>query len=157
MHGWWWPGRQVVVVLPCVVLAIAWWVTNYVRARVWLAVAALIGLFSFVWYGVEGLVGNRRIVTGVLHTTNPWYEVWRVVLPDDRVQPAGTLLLRAPVARHRRAPRALGLAIGARRWRDTPPSDPSRTIEQENHAMRTSFRARGVAVAALALVLVAAA
>ena len=26
MHGWWWPGRQTVVVLPCVVLATAWWV-----------------------------------------------------------------------------------------------------------------------------------
>ncbi len=26
MHGWWWPGRQTVVVLPCVVLATCWWV-----------------------------------------------------------------------------------------------------------------------------------
>ena len=26
MHGWWWPGRQTVVVLPCVVLLTAWWV-----------------------------------------------------------------------------------------------------------------------------------
>jgi len=75
-------------------------------------------------------------VTGVLHTTNPWYEVWRVVLPDDRVQPAGTLLLRALW---------LGIAVLLALWgwrsvraggRDTPPvpSDPSvRTIEQENH------------------------
>jgi hypothetical protein len=26
MHGWWWPGRQTVVVLPCLILAVAWWV-----------------------------------------------------------------------------------------------------------------------------------
>jgi hypothetical protein len=26
MHGWWWPGRQTVVVLPCIVLVTAWWV-----------------------------------------------------------------------------------------------------------------------------------
>ena len=26
MHGWWWPGRQTVVVLPCLVLATCWWV-----------------------------------------------------------------------------------------------------------------------------------
>ena len=26
MHGWWWPGRQTVVVLPCLVLVTAWWV-----------------------------------------------------------------------------------------------------------------------------------
>ena len=35
MHGWWWPGRQVVVVVPCLVLAVAWWVAR-ARAARWL-------------------------------------------------------------------------------------------------------------------------
>jgi hypothetical protein len=136
MHGWWWPGRQVVVVLPCVVLAVAWWLATYARARLWFAVAALFGLFSFVWYAGEGFLGQRRIVTGVLHTTNPWYELWRSVLPDDRVQPAGTMALRAVWL-------LLAALLALWGWRSVraggdpaapTPSDPSiRSIEQENH------------------------
>ena len=32
MQGWWWPGRQLVVVLPCAVVCIAWWADRS-RAR----------------------------------------------------------------------------------------------------------------------------
>jgi NADPH-dependent 2,4-dienoyl-CoA reductase/sulfur reductase-like enzyme len=39
MHGWWWPGRQVVVVVPCVVLAVAWWAGRVRTARPWVAAA----------------------------------------------------------------------------------------------------------------------
>ena len=31
MHGYWWPGRQVVVVLPALVLAVAWWLATSTR------------------------------------------------------------------------------------------------------------------------------
>lgn len=33
MHGWWWPGRQTVVVLPCLVLAMCWWVGELAISR----------------------------------------------------------------------------------------------------------------------------
>ena len=33
MHGWWWPGRQTVVVLPFAVLAVAWWAGRRRRSR----------------------------------------------------------------------------------------------------------------------------
>ncbi|MEJ7719458.1 MAG: hypothetical protein WKF58_03010 [Ilumatobacteraceae bacterium] len=26
MHGWWWPGRQIVVIVPLLAVAVAWWV-----------------------------------------------------------------------------------------------------------------------------------
>ena len=32
MQGWWFPGRQLVVVLPAAVLAIAWWARGGGRA-----------------------------------------------------------------------------------------------------------------------------
>ena len=35
MHGWWWPGRQVVVVVPCLVLAVAWWAGRVRAVRPW--------------------------------------------------------------------------------------------------------------------------
>ena len=40
MHGWWFAGRQVVVVLPLAALAVAWWTGPDHRRRVLLAVAA---------------------------------------------------------------------------------------------------------------------
>ena len=49
MHGWWWPGRQVVVVLPCVVLAVAWWAATRPLAVRALAVLGAVGASVFVW------------------------------------------------------------------------------------------------------------
>ena len=58
MHGWWWPGRQIVVVLPCVVLAVAWWAAPS-RAAVWaVAVLGAIGASIFVWLDREAMVGD---------------------------------------------------------------------------------------------------
>ncbi len=94
MHGWWWPGRQVVVVLPCAVLAVAWWVGVYAPARKWLAAGAGLGVVTFGWLTVEGLLGDRRLIVGFEKTGNPWYQAWRLILPDGRLEPAGTALLR---------------------------------------------------------------
>jgi hypothetical protein len=95
MHGWWWPGRQVVVVLPCAVLAVAWWAGRYERARPWLVAGALVGAFTVAWLAVEGLLGQRTLVVTFEQTTNPIYRAWRVLLPDGRLAPAGTAALRA--------------------------------------------------------------
>jgi hypothetical protein len=136
MHGWWWPGRQVVVVLPCVVLAIAWWVGQYRQARPWLVVTGALGILSAAWLTVECLLGDRTLVFDFDGTTNPWYRAWQLVLPDDRLQPAGTLLLRVAwlvVAALLalwgwRSVRAAGRASPS-----VPPEPSVRSIEQENH------------------------
>jgi hypothetical protein len=94
MHGWDVPGRQVVVVLPCAVLAVAWWAGRYARARPLLVVGAVVGAVTAAWLTIEGLLG-RRLVTGFQGTTNPLYRLWRLVLPDDRLVPPGTVGLRA--------------------------------------------------------------
>jgi hypothetical protein len=78
MHGYWWPGRQLVVVLPLGVLAILVWLTDRPRAR---AVAAVLAAVGLCYYAV--LLG-----TGYAGDT-----VW-VLAPDDlRLHwPAGLLL-----------------------------------------------------------------
>ena len=82
MQGWWWPGRQLVVVLPCAVVCIAWWAD---RSRARLAALALmgsLGVLTFAWLVYDGL--NRRItwVVDFYDTTSPLYGTWRRVLPD---------------------------------------------------------------------------
>jgi hypothetical protein len=95
MHGWWWPGRQVVVVLPCAVLAVAWWVSRYRPARRWLVAGAVVGAAAVAWLTVEGLLDHRRLVVGFEDTGFPFYRAWRLLLPDGRLEPAGTAALRA--------------------------------------------------------------
>jgi hypothetical protein len=93
MHGWWWPGRQVVVVLPCVVLAAAWW-TQQVRSRsALMAVAAALGVGTYLWVVADGLGGRITWVVDFFRTTNPFYGAWRVLLPDYMAASAHTWAL----------------------------------------------------------------
>jgi hypothetical protein len=91
MHEWMWPGRQVVLVLPCAVLAVAWWAGEVPAARPWLAAGALVGAFTFAWLTVEGLVG-LTLIDDFETTTNPIYRAWRPLLPDGRGAGDFTLL-----------------------------------------------------------------
>jgi hypothetical protein len=95
MHGYWWPGRQVVVVLPTLVIAVSWWAARYQPARVFVGAGIVAGAFMVAWLAVETWTGGIRLIIDFESTTNPLYRLWRVVLPDDRLEPAGTDLLRA--------------------------------------------------------------
>lgn len=89
MHGYWWPGRQVVVIAPLLVLACAvflhhtWRLGN--RAWMWgAAVLAAIGVSIQVWLTVTGL---RQDVTWVHASNHPIplpYGALRFLLPDYR-------------------------------------------------------------------------
>ena len=95
MHGWWWPGRQVVVVVPCLVLAVAWWVGDAATAQRLrlVAVAAVYGVVSWLWLLAEVLTGRRTLIVDFDATGNPLYRVWRLVLPDFRHPGPGDWLL----------------------------------------------------------------
>ncbi|MGE3620394.1 MAG: hypothetical protein AB7L84_08025 [Acidimicrobiia bacterium] len=86
MHGWWWPGRQTVVVVPCVVLTVAWWVDRLDARRARAVVAGLgaLGALFWGWFVVEVLAGGRRLIIDVESTSDPLLRAWRSVLPDYR-------------------------------------------------------------------------
>jgi hypothetical protein len=94
MHGWWWPGRQLVVVLPCAVLGIAWWADRSRAAVVAVAVGCALGALTFAWLLVDVLGGHNTLIVDFERTTNPIVRAWREVLPDGRLVPAGTDALR---------------------------------------------------------------
>jgi hypothetical protein len=84
MHGWWWPGRQLVVVVPCLVLAVAWWAGQVRAARGVIAVAGAFGALAWAWLLVEVLGRRRTLIFDFESTANPLYRAWRLLLPDYR-------------------------------------------------------------------------
>jgi hypothetical protein len=93
MHGWWWPGRQVVVVLPIAVLGMA------VLAQRWrvllppLLVGCGLGAASWAWLAVEASTGRRTLIVDFASTSNPWYRAWAHLLPDQQVYAASDAVL----------------------------------------------------------------
>ena len=93
MHGWWWPGRQLVVVLPVVVVAVAL-LAGRIAPFLWAALAGCaVGLFNWLWLVVEASTGRRTLVTDFEPTANPGYRAWRVLLPDHRDFDAASMTL----------------------------------------------------------------
>jgi hypothetical protein len=110
MHGWWFPGRQVVVVLPLAAVAVAWWagpegsgpegsgeprrgapvsgsrrgapVGPGGRRRLALAATGVLGVGAFLWLVADGLGGRIAWAVDVLATGYPPYRAWRPLLPD---------------------------------------------------------------------------
>jgi hypothetical protein len=82
MHGWWFAGRQVVVVLPLAALAVAWWAGRERRRRLLLAVAGGVGVLAGLWLVADGAAGRVSWAVDATATTNPLYRAWRLVLPD---------------------------------------------------------------------------
>lgn len=84
MHGWWWPGRQLVPILPLAIVALAAAVDGS-RAKI----AALVscnaaGLFGWTWLAVEASTGRRTLIFDFRETSNPFYRMWSTVLPDHQ-------------------------------------------------------------------------
>jgi hypothetical protein len=84
MQGWWWPGRQVVVVLPCAVLAVAWWAASSRAVLRAVAILGVLGAFVFVWLVIEASVFDLRLISTMEQMSNPLVRGWRLLLPDYR-------------------------------------------------------------------------
>ena len=82
MHGWWFAGRQVVVVLPLAALAVAWWTGREGGRRLLLAVAGGVGVLAQLWLVAEGAAGRITWAVDFTATANPLYRAWRLALPD---------------------------------------------------------------------------
>lgn len=94
MHGWWFPGRQLVVVLPIVaVIAAAWldgarsWQRNLVFA------GGLLGVVAFIFLLVDGLREELTWVVDFGTTTNPFYQSLASGMPNYVELTTTTLLL----------------------------------------------------------------
>lgn len=90
MAGWWFPGRQVVVVLPVAVLVLAWWVAR--RPVAWWVVVALgvPGVVAWLWLAAEASTGRLTLIVDFVETANPLVRAWRTVLPDFLTVTSGT-------------------------------------------------------------------
>ena len=79
MHGYWWPGRQLVVVLPLALLAVLVWAD---RCRTWIrVVACALGVAGVVGYAVVLAQGYARTTTWVVHFVDADAPVYRLLFP----------------------------------------------------------------------------
>jgi hypothetical protein len=88
-QGFWVPGRQIVVILGCTVIVVAWWVAR-VRAVRLLTALGLLGIVSYLWIVVETSVGQLWLIVDWFKTANPFYRAWQWALPDYVVPNAWT-------------------------------------------------------------------
>ncbi|MGH3442730.1 MAG: hypothetical protein ACRDUY_11950 [Nitriliruptorales bacterium] len=93
MHGWWFPGRQVVVVLPLAVLAVAAWANASRTRRAALLALVSLGAFTTAWFLVAGRQGEATWIYP-FSIGDPWRGIWTAALP------AYQRLAAADLARH---------------------------------------------------------
>lgn len=95
MHGWWFPGRQVVVVLPAAAVAVAIWAGRS-RSRTLLAAGTgALGAVSYLWLLADGWRGQITFAVDFTHTSNLLYRLWSHLLPDYMIDSSGTWALHA--------------------------------------------------------------
>ena len=95
MHGWWWPGRQVVVIVPLLVLATAWWVDRHPPVRPGARRGcACAGFVLWGWLLVEVLQHRLTLIVDFESTRDPLARAWRALLPG--LPAAGRPHLGAP-------------------------------------------------------------
>lgn len=94
MHGWWFPGRQLVVVLPIAAVLLAVLVDRaQVAARSLFAMTGLVGVVAFAFLVVEGLGERLTWVVDFGATANPFYRIITSVLPDYMAPTTATWIL----------------------------------------------------------------
>lgn len=124
MHGYWWPGRQLVVVLPSLVLLVCLWAAGS-RSR-WWAVGGLglpgVAAFGHLVAGTSPVAaltdptatGRHTLVVDFATTSWPVYRGLRTVLPDLTTTGATTAALTVLWTLVLLAPAVLG-------WRQARP------------------------------------
>ncbi len=84
MHGWWVPGRQLVVGLPAAVVLLAAWIDDGAgpwRRRIVGGLGAL-GIVNWLWLAVEASTGRRTLIVDFAETGALPYRVLAPILPD---------------------------------------------------------------------------
>jgi len=85
MHGYWWPGRQVVVVLPLALLVVLCWLARSgSRLRAVAATMAAAGVLTYGWLLADGYARAITWVSGFAEVGAPTHRLLRPLLPDYR-------------------------------------------------------------------------
>ncbi|MEM7094167.1 MAG: hypothetical protein AAF567_14275 [Actinomycetota bacterium] len=82
MHGWWWPGRQLMPVMPVAVLVIA---AAVAHSRRWTAAvlgASALAIIGWLWLVVEASTDRLTLIVDFWDTQWPFYRAWRNIFPD---------------------------------------------------------------------------
>ncbi len=95
MQGWWFPGRQVVAVLPAAVLAIAWAADRSGALLRPVVVLGAVGVLAYLWLAVEATTERLTFVVDFFETANPLYRIWASLLPDYLEMTAVSWILHA--------------------------------------------------------------
>ena len=82
MHGWWWPGRQVVVILPVLALLLMAWADRSRGRRALLLGMGAAGIAAFLVLAAEASTGRLALIVDFTSTANPLYRGWSLLLPD---------------------------------------------------------------------------
>jgi len=82
MHGWWWPGRQVVVIFPVIVLLLMSWIAYLPRVHKPFLLIGITGIVAYLVLAVEATVGRATLIFDFVSTSNPLYRAWSTLLPD---------------------------------------------------------------------------
>ncbi|WP_162795747.1 hypothetical protein [Nonomuraea lactucae] len=94
MHGFWWPGRQLVVVLPLALLLVLWWLDRATaRVRAAALVAGLAGVAAYGWLLADGYARRITWASEFTGTSSPVYRLIEpLLLPDYRAGFTGSPL-----------------------------------------------------------------
>ncbi|MGI9062200.1 MAG: hypothetical protein ACR2FQ_00040 [Pseudonocardiaceae bacterium] len=85
MHGFWWPGRQIVVVAPLALLVVLWWLARGgPRVRAVATALAAAGVVTYGWLLADGYARAVTWVSGFTEVGAPTYRWLRPLLPDYR-------------------------------------------------------------------------
>jgi hypothetical protein len=84
MHDWAWPGRQVVVVVPLLALAVAWWAGQSAARLRLVALGGAVGVLTYVWVLTDALRERITVVVDFDRTGAPWFRAIGALLPDYR-------------------------------------------------------------------------
>ena len=82
MHGWWWPGRQVVAVIPALALLLMAWVDRIRRRKALFLGLGAAGAAAFLVLALEASTGRLALIVDFTSTANPLYQGWSALLPD---------------------------------------------------------------------------
>jgi hypothetical protein len=138
MQGWWSPGRQVVVVLPTVVITTAWFVAR-IRPALWALLAlGAAGVVNWMWLVVEASTGRHTLVVDFMQTANPLYRAWAGALPNGVTENAYDILGFVVWGGIVFTLAIWGWRAGARAGEDVRNRDPIPSWEEEPRCTTTS-------------------